>query len=187
MIELPVGPEQRVVAALASGREPELYVVHRSESGVVILKVTRDASGGRQVVIAVEVAVRANSRRIGMRIRQREAHGSVIEGRRLPGRRRVALLTSLRDSAGNVVRVFSALVIRQVAAHAGRGRDVVIVVDVAVRANPRRIGVRIRQRKAHCKVIERRRLPRDSRVALLTSLRKTSRDVIRVCRGLKVL
>lgn len=40
MVELPVSPPDGIVAAFASGRERELYVVHRRESGVVVLQVT---------------------------------------------------------------------------------------------------------------------------------------------------
>jgi len=50
----------------------------------------------------------------------------------------MALLAGLREIRGHVVRVGRSLVILQVATHANSGRDVVVVVNVAVRALPRR-------------------------------------------------
>src|SRR5882762_3278554 len=148
MVKLPISPSHGIVAALASGRERELRVVYRSERGVVILQVTRGAGRGGDVVIVVDVAVRANPRRIGVRIRQRKAHGCVIERRWLPRDGGMALLAGLRKTSRDVIRIGSGLKILQVAGRAGRGGQVVVVVDMAVRANPRRIGVRIRQREA---------------------------------------
>lgn len=95
------------------------------------------------------MAVRANPRRVGVRICQREAHRGVIERRRLPGDRRMALLTGLRKTSRDVMRICSRLKILQVAGDAGCGCQVIVVVDMAVLANPRRIGMRIRQREAN--------------------------------------
>ena len=65
-------------------------------------------------------------------------------------------------------------------------RQVVIAVDVAVETSPWRLSMRIRERKAHCRVIKRRRLPRPRSVALLAGLREASSDVVRVLRTLKI-
>jgi hypothetical protein len=56
----------------------------------------------------------------------------------------MALLAGLRKTSRNVVRICGGLKILQVACYAGRGGQVVVIIDVAVRANPRRIGMRIR-------------------------------------------
>ena len=56
----------------------------------------------------------------------------------------MAGLAGLRESALHVVGIRRVLEIRQVARDAGRGREVVVVVDVAIGALPRRHGVRVR-------------------------------------------
>ncbi len=114
----------------------------------------RHTGGGRNVVVVVDVAVEANPRRISVRVRQREAKGAVVKRRRLPSAGAVALLTSLCEAPNNMVWVLRTLVIRQMAAHAGCRSEVVIIVDVAVQADARRIGVRIGQREAGAGVVE---------------------------------
>ena len=154
---------------------------------LIIRQMTAHACVCGDVVVVVDVAVETDARRIGMRVGERESYRSVIEGRGLPRDCRVALLASLSEASGHVVRILRALKIRQVTAHARRRGDVVVVVDVAVEADARGIGVRIGQRKAYRRVIKCRRLPGDGGVALLASLRETSRDVVRVLSALKVL
>ena len=72
----------------------------------------------------------------------------------------MAGLASLREAASHVVRIRRVLEIRQVARDAGRGGQVVVVVDVAIRALPRRHRVRAGQREVHHGVIEGRRATR---------------------------
>jgi len=83
-----------------------------------------------------------------MRIGQREAHRRVIERRRLPGDGGVALLTGLREASCDVIRIAGSLEILQVTGDTGRGCQVEVVVGMAVLANPRRVGMRIRKREA---------------------------------------
>ena len=66
--------------------------------------------------------------------RQREAGLRVIKRRWLPGCRVVANIASLREIAGYVVRVFSAIEVGEMARNAAGDCDVVVVVDVATGA-----------------------------------------------------
>src|ERR1700676_2150076 len=100
------------------------------------------------------MAVEAHPRRIGMRVGQREADRVVVKGRRLPGAGVVALLAGLREISTYVIRILGALIIRQMAAYACCGGQVVVVVDVAVEAHPRRVGVRVGERKAYGRMVE---------------------------------
>ena len=90
----------------------------------------------------------------------------MIKGRRLPCRRVVAGIASLRESARHVIRIGCALEIFQVTRHARDGREVVVVVYVAIGTLPRRHGVSAGQRKIHHRVIEGRRGPTDRGMAL---------------------
>ena len=53
-----------------------------------------------------------------------------------------------------MIRVVRSLEVFQVTGHAGRGCQAVVVVDMAVQADARRIGMGIRQRKADARVIK---------------------------------
>ena len=172
VIEFAVGPQHRVVAALARSREMCGDVVHGSRGRVVVVLVAADASRAGQVVVAIDVAIGARARRNRVRSRQREPGGIVIESRIQPRSCAVALLAGLREIRRYVVRVRRSLKILQVARYAGGARQVVIVVDVAIRACSRRNGMRSRQREASSVVIESRVQPRRCVVALLAGLRK---------------
>lgn len=65
----------------------------------------------------------------------------MIEGCIQPRTRVVALITSLREVPGDVIRICSALEIFQVTGHACRTCQVVVVADVAVGTLPRWNGV----------------------------------------------
>jgi hypothetical protein len=66
------------------------------------------------------------------------------------------------------------------AADAGRVGDVVIVVDVAIRALPWRNGVRSRQREARCRVIKSCGLPSCRIVASFAGLRESAGHMARI-------
>lgn len=58
----------------------------------------------------------------------------MVEGRIQPCTRAMALIAGLREIPGHMVRVGRALKVLQVAGHARRTGQVVIVVDMAIRA-----------------------------------------------------
>ena len=136
MVEFAVGPKHRVVTLLAGGRESGMR--HRRRRRVVVGLVATDAGGRGDVVVVIDVTVRALTRRHGVRSAQREPSGAVVEGCIQPTGRVVTLLTGLREIRRHVIRIRRALEIFQVAGHARGARQVVIAVDVAVGALPRR-------------------------------------------------
>ncbi len=87
----------------------------------------------------------------------------------------MAGLAGLWEPALHVIRIRCVLEIRQVAGDAGRHRDVVIIVNVAIRARAGRDGMRTGQREGRGGVIKLRRLPRHGRVAILTTRGKQAR------------
>ena len=99
----------------------------------------------------------------------------------------MALIAALREVRRDVVRVGRSLVVLQVAAYTGIGRQVVIIVDVAIRALPRRNSVHPGQREIRGVVVERGVRPRRGVVAQGASLRKTCGGVIRIVGALIVL
>ena len=70
MIEFAVGPLHGVVALLASGRESSMRNWRRRV--VVVSLMTTDAGRIRDVVVVVDVAIRAGARRHHVGTRQRE-------------------------------------------------------------------------------------------------------------------
>jgi len=66
----------------------------------------------------------------------------------------MALLASLGEPGSDVIGVSRSVVIRQMAAHAGRGGDFVVVVDVAIGAQPRRHRVQPSQGEAGDRVVK---------------------------------
>lgn len=121
----------------------------------VILLVTRVAQCTVQRVVAVDVAIRALPRRNDMRTGQREAGGGVIEFAIGPRDGVVAALACRWEFRSDVVhRCDCVVVVVLMATHAGGARQVVVVIDVAVGAQPRRNGVRTRQGEPCAGVIE---------------------------------
>ena len=87
----------------------------RIRRGLKIPQVAGDAGDARQVVVVVDVAIETDTRRIGVRVRQREANGRVIELCVRPAICTVALLTTDRETRGHMVWAGGALVVRRVA------------------------------------------------------------------------
>ncbi len=186
MVEDRIGPQNCVVALLASLGEAGSHVVG-VRSPLEIFQVATHARRRSEVVIVVDVAIGALSRGHRVHSGQGKAGAGVVEGRSEPRRSVVALLAGLREIRRHVVRIRRPLVILQVTRHAGRIRDVVIVVGVAVSALSRRHGVHSRQREGRLRVIEHRRLPGRGGMADLTSLGDLSLGVIRIARSLVIL
>jgi len=116
--------------------------------------VARNASRSRQVVVVVDMAVQADSGRIRVRVGQKESDRGMVKAGGLPGDCGVALLAGLRESARHVVGALCALVIREMACHAGRRAEGVVIVDMAVQADSRRIRVRVSKWESHARVVE---------------------------------
>ena len=132
------------------------------------------------------MAIDALARRNGVCACKRESSRGVVESCARPRCGVVALLAGLRKPSLHVVRVRGRLKIFQVTRDAGTDRDVVVVMDVAIGTLPRRHSVRSGQREAGLGMIERSGLPRRSRMALFTGLRKSTLHVVGVDRRLKI-
>ncbi len=153
MIELRRLPGGRIVAGVARLREATAYVV--GIRGVLkVFQVARDACGAGQAVIIVDVAVSAGPRRHRVRACKSEVDHGMVEGSRGPRYRGVALRAVRREISGQVIWIRGPLKILEVAANAGGAAQVVIIVDVAVEALPRRHGVSTAQGESNRIVIE---------------------------------
>ena len=177
-------PGRRIVALRAGLREIRLHVIRLGRT-LEILQVAGHAGRAGQIVVAVHVTLRALNG--GVRAGERESGVVVIEGRRRPRGRVVALLASLRESAGNVIRVGRALKILQVAADTSRvrARQVEVPIDVALRTLNG--GMRSGQREARGRVIKVGAHPRGRVVALRTGLREAGLHVVGIGGALEVL
>lgn len=90
MIEPAIRPLRGVMAGFASRGESGRRMVHRANGVGVVLLMAGDAQRARQVVIVVDVAIRALSRRDSVGTSQRETRAVVVEGSVQPGRSAVA-------------------------------------------------------------------------------------------------
>ena len=79
MIKLAVGPQHRIVAAIASSWEMRGNMVHGAERIVVVRLMARHAGCARQIVVVVDVAIGAQARRHSVCPRQSEPRSRVIE------------------------------------------------------------------------------------------------------------
>ena len=120
-------------------------VTRRGEAGLdviwisralVILHVAVGTGAAGQAVISIHVTLRALQ--CSVCSGQREPGAGVVEGGPSPRCRVMALLAGLGEIRHHVIRIRRPLVVLQVARHASRVGQVVVVVDVAVGALPRR-------------------------------------------------
>ena len=79
------------------------------------------------------------------------------------------------------------VVILLMAGYAGRRRQVVVIVDVAIDALPRGNGMRPGKRKSSRRVVELRSRPARCAVTRIASLREPARYVVRIRSALVVL
>ena len=153
-----------------------------------VLHVATHACRGVQRVVVVDVAIGAGPRRHGVHAGEGEAGIVVIKGRIRPGVGIVTLVAGLRETCRDVVGIGCALEVRQVAAHACRGADRIVIVDVTIRALAGRHCVHSRQRESSRGVVERRLHPgAGAVVARLASLRETRGNVVRIRGALEIL
>ena len=140
--------------------------------------------GAGQVVIVIHVAAAASQG--GVRTHEREAGRRMIKRRARPGRGAVTLLASLRETGADVIGTRRSLEIFEVAADARSVRvaQVVIVVDVALRALHRR--VRARERESGSRVVKGCIRPVCCAVALFTRLRNPRGHMVRIGRALEI-
>ena len=135
-------PGRGVVAGVASFRKSARDVV-RVRGVLKILEMARYASARRQVVVVVGVAIAALPRWDRMSAGQCKVHHRVVEARRGPCNRGMALRTIRWEIGRDMTRVRRFLKIWQVATNTGHTRQAIVVVSVAVGALAGRHRVRI--------------------------------------------
>ena len=182
VIEVRRDPRRRVVTGGAGCREARGHVV-RISSSIVGGLMAGIAVGRQRGVVVVDVAACARNHHMGTRQGKRRV--VVIEACRNPRRCAVAYLALLREPGTDVIRVRRTLEILEMAAHTGRASQVVVVIDMALRAFERRVGAS--QREAGSRVIELRRHPRGCAVADFTGLRESLPNVIGIISVLVIL
>ena len=175
VIEVRGPPGRGRVAALALRREVGRLVV-RVRRGRVVRLVARVAVRRGAGVAAAHVALRALRPVVGAG--EREPRRLVIEVRRAPGARVVAVLALGREARGLVVGVRGAVVVRLVTGGAVRGSPLVLAVGVAARAVHAAVGAG--EREARLLVIELGRAPAADRVAVLAGRGEAAGGVVRV-------
>ena len=153
---------------------------------LIVLEVAGDTGCAAQVVVVIDVAIGALARRYGVHAGQREGCQRMIKRGIRPGHGVVALIAGLGEGSGDVIGICGRLIILQVATHAGRTSDVVVVVDVTVGALPRRHGVTAGQRESDGGVIESGVEPVVSSVAILAGNGKIGANVVGAARRLEI-
>jgi len=155
VIELAIHPVDGVMAGFAGERELRAHVIDRRLGVVVVRLVARDATGLRNVVVAVDVAIGTRARRYGVRSRQCPAGLRVIKLAVHPVNVVVAGFAGERELCAHVIdRSLGVVVVRLVARNAAGLRNVVVAVDVAIATSARRHGMRSRQCPPRLRVIK---------------------------------
>ena len=186
VVEGGVRPHRGVVAQFARGREAGGRVRRIGRARIVLL-VARVAQGAVQGIVVAYVAVCAQPRRHEVGARQCKTGGGVVEGCVGPEHGVVTGFARGREPGRLMVyRRNRVVVIGLVARHAGRARQIVVVANVAIGAQPRRHEMRAGEREPGRAVVERRVQPARRAVARVASLREVRRYVIRVRCALKV-
>jgi hypothetical protein len=149
MVELAIGPHNRVMAGIARQREIGSRVIHRRLGIVVIRLVATHASHGRDVVATGGiVAIHAGARRHQVRSAQGKAGRCVIELAIGPENRVMAGLARRRELRTHVVnRTRSCVVVGSMARDTQRAAQGVPQLSrVAIRAGAWRHHVRASER-----------------------------------------
>jgi len=131
VIEIGIRPLHGVVTRRACGWEMRGRVVRIIRVQLIRLMAAVAIRRQRRVV-AIDVAVYADSRRHHVRAGQRESRLAVIKHRVRPLNGVVANFARLREFRRHVIRILGAVEVREVARHARCVVQLVVVVDVAV-------------------------------------------------------
>ena len=177
VVKLAVGPQDRVVAALACRGKIQRDMVYRRLRRVVSRLVTRNARRSGQIVVVVDMAQRTLQR--GVSSGQREARRGVIERRVRPRGCVVATFAGGRILEPDMVdRGLGRVVVRLMAGDAGCVGQMIVVIAMALGAFCVRF-VEPGQRPARRRVIEARPSPRALVMAPLAGSGLTDLRVIR--------
>lgn len=186
MIKVRVEPVSGAVAVLTGRREKlRLRCVSWIRRVPVVGLVTANAGRRKSGVIVVDMAVCALARRDRVRTSQRERRIVVVECRIRPDDRVVAQLALSRETSCGVRRIRRAGVVLLMTRVAQRAIKCVVVVDVAIRALPRRHSVRTGQREARRGVVKLAVGPEQRIVAVFAGRWETS--VGNGCSGARVV
>jgi len=170
---------------LARCREAGSRVRRIVRRGVIIL-VAGVAQRAIERVVVVDVAIRALTRRHSMRSRQRETSARMVKLAISPEHRIVTAFARGRETRmGNGSGCAS--IIFLVAGVTRGARQVVVVVDMAIGALPRRHGMRSGQRESGAVVVEGRIQPGSRVVTRGARLREVRSRVIWIGRTLVIL
>src|ERR1019366_2039073 len=154
MVEGGIEPGVGVVTRLACRREMRGGMVGVGRF-VIVGRMARIAKGGSDVVVAIDVAIRALPRRNSVLASQRPSGLRVVEGSIHPVDGVMTGLAGRGKLCRDVIdRSFRVVVIVLVATHTTGIGDVVVVVDVAVGALPGRDGVLAGQSPSGRRVVE---------------------------------
>ena len=146
-----------------------------------------DTGRAVQVVVIVNVAVGAGARRDSVQAGKREPGGVMIKGGAKPCAGAMALVASLWEVRGDVIRIGRALIVLEMAGHTLCTVQGVVIVNVAIGAGARRDCVQAGERESGAVVVERSVHPVRGVVTLVASLREVRSHVIGIRRPLIVL
>jgi len=182
-----IEPGRSAMALVAGLREVRCHVIGIGRA-LEILQMAGDAGRAIQTVVIVDVAVGAKPRRHGVQAGQIEARARMVKLTVGPQIGVVALFAGQGESRRRVGHgARRIVVVGLVAGNAGRVRNRVIVVDVAIGARARRNHVIAGKREARAVVVKGRIQPSRRGMALLAGLREVRRRVVRIRRALIVL
>ena len=152
-----------------------------------VLQVAGHTSRAGQVVVIIDVAIGAGAWWHGMQSGERESSAVVVKLRIRPVTGAMALLASLWEARSHVVGIGRALEVLQVAGHASRACQVVVIVNVAVGACAWWHGMQPSEREPGAVVFELRVRPVAGAMTLLAGLREVRSRVAGIGRALEVL
>ena len=152
-----------------------------------ILQMATDTRRIGQSVVVVDVTIRTRARRHRVHACKREPSRVVVECRVCPVAGVMALITGLREVRGNVVRIGRALKVFEMATHARRITDRIVVVGVAIGTSTRWHRVHSSERETGACVVKRGVRPVVGVMALIAGLREVRGDVVGIGRALVIL